>query len=297
MRSLKLGTAEQLGISPTLVGLVPATMERITIAMDFLLDRENRLGRLARLANDDAFTSVLSLAPGAVAVAKSLASLSNKIIDTFLDDDERTPLLRFVGDFNLVGNGISDAYYVILGSRYDRHPLPRPLPGPPALQVQANELLFNERPVVEWSYVVLDVNTVPLRTRALGRGEAWSNKLDQATTQAAEVKHNPFAAPKDRRQAWEGCLTLLKEANTLLRQDPLYLPSEVDSIIQQAYKETLSSIFPDDGKQLGAPPSMSVEERSLLRVANVDELSQRVNEYAAGQQAAAGKLREMGLLA
>jgi hypothetical protein len=73
---IKAGLAEQLGLTTTLVDVVPAIMDRVSVAIDFMLDSKNRFEPLARLINDGALSAVASLAPGGAAVAHVLTQLS-----------------------------------------------------------------------------------------------------------------------------------------------------------------------------------------------------------------------------
>jgi len=295
IRSLKRGTAQQLGLATTLIALTPGTMDRVSIAIEYLLDQQNRIEAMAELVNDDAFLSVISLAPGTAAVTKSIGMLSKKIVDTFLDDTDRQPVLRFVGDFGLRNGELSDSYYVILGSRYDKYPLPRPLPTPAQLRIDGSDLLFENQPVTQWSYVILDVDTVEYRTRQQGRYEPWHKKLDQAEVEANRIQNDPFAKDKDRRDTWKKCQALIQEADTLLRTDPLYLPSEVESIIQQAYQTIQGKVLAKPAG-LGAPPELSLEERSFLRVASGRDLATKVAEYSAGEIRSETKLKALRII-
>ena len=58
-RSVSKDRAEQLGLSPNLIKLVPATMTQLSISVDFLLDTENRIGQLAGLINSDSFVAAI----------------------------------------------------------------------------------------------------------------------------------------------------------------------------------------------------------------------------------------------
>jgi hypothetical protein len=295
IQPLKRESAQQLGLATTLIALTPATMDRVSIAIEYLLDQRNRLETMADLVNDDAFLSVISLAPGAAAVAKSIAVLSKKIINSFMDDADRRPILKFVGDLELRSGELSDAYYVILGSAYSDHPLPRPLPGPSQLSIDGHELLYNNQAVVDWSYVILDIDTVEYRTKSLGRGDAWHKKLDEAEMHATYIQNDPFAKDADRRQTWSKCQTLLKEADALLRIDPLYLPSEAESIIQEGYQKIRSKIFTKTAG-LGAPPGLNPEDRSFLKVASDRDLVAKVAEYSSAQAESEKKLRALGII-
>lgn len=220
IRGLQKGVATQLGLANDLIDLTPAITERITLAVDFLLDTKSRFAVLAGLVNSDAFLSVISLAPGAVAVAKQVATLADKIVSTFADPAAQQPLLRFVADYNLSAGDLRDGYYVILGSTYDKHPLPRPLPNASSLCVRDGDLFHDGKPITQWSYVILEVNTLPFRGRSLGRGEPWYERLRFAEAQADDIANNPFARERQRRSAWDRCEYSLREANVLLRTSP-----------------------------------------------------------------------------
>jgi len=297
IRPLRQGAPEQLGLSPNLVDLVPASFEKLSIAIEFLLDRRNRLVDLAKLANDDAFISVISLAPGAAAVAKAITMLTRKILTAFMDENDQQPVLKFSGDFSLPAGDLADAYYVILGSRYDQYPLPRPLPGPPRLQVQGRDLVYDGQPVLGWSYVILDVDTVEARTKDLGRGEPWYACLDEVDVLANQMKNNPFVTMKSRKETWGKCLNLIKDADALLRVAPMYLPVEAQAIIQQAYLETYEKIFQVQRNVFEMLPELiDFGGENFLKVASEDDLKGQVSTYRKQQANSRLKLKQMGLL-
>jgi hypothetical protein len=78
-REIQRNTPVRLGLSPTLISLMPATMERVSISIEFIADVKNRLDPLAALINSDAFVSVASLAPGGAAAAKTLSGVSKQL--------------------------------------------------------------------------------------------------------------------------------------------------------------------------------------------------------------------------
>lgn len=239
-REVHKNRAEQLGLCPNLINLVPATKDRVSITLEFILDKENQLAALAGLINDDAFLSAISLAPGAAMVAQTISKLAQKILQTFLRGEEREPILQFSGDFNVSAGELRDGYYVILGTRDERNPLPRPLP---ALRVQHGELLANGKPVTQWSYIVLDVRCVSARTRDLNEGALWEKKLREAEAIAQCINSNWQATQTAREEAWKKCQELLKEAQVLLGADPNYLYREAQDIIKAAYKYCSEQIF------------------------------------------------------
>jgi hypothetical protein len=296
IRPIALGKPEQLGLGATLVDLVPATMDRVSVVVEYTLDSENRLALLTDIANDAALTAVASLAPGAAAATKIVGGLSKRFLQQLAEKDRREPILRFVGDFSVPAGELADAFYVILGTRSDKHPLPRPLPQAPALRVAGSDLLYEGRPVLDWSYVVIAVDAVERRTRALGRDEEWYRKLGEAEAVAREAARDIFAERAKRREAWDACLRLLADADRLLHASPLYLSSEADAIIQAATHEVKETLFPPDVAVLGAPPLLSDAARALVRVGSEEELAAAAAEYQAAEQRSLAQLERIGVL-
>src|SRR5207247_1647044 len=89
-REVRPNRAEQLGLTPNLINLVLAAMTQFSFSIEFILDKENRLAKLGALINHDTFLSAVSLAPGAAAVARSIAGVTQKLINTFFQPQERT---------------------------------------------------------------------------------------------------------------------------------------------------------------------------------------------------------------
>ncbi len=239
-RAVKRWQAERLGLSPNLINLVPATMTRVSVSIEFLLDKKNRLVDLAGLINSDAFLTAVSLAPGAAMVAQTIGGLSEKIIQTFLEPAEQQPILQFNGDFNIPANDLKDGYYVILGTRDADNPLPSPLP---PLSIVNGELLADRQPLDRLSYIILDVRVLEARTRSLNDGAVWAEKLRQAEGVAQRLAADSFAGEEERRQAWQECKMLIKEAQLLLTADTNYLPVEADKIIKDAFERCRKQIY------------------------------------------------------
>jgi hypothetical protein len=285
-RAVKKNQAEQLGLSPNLVSLVPATMSHVSVSIEFLLDKENHLAKLGPLINSDTFLSVVSLAPGAAAVAKTVGGLAQGILQTFVPAEERTPILQFSGDLNVGGDvgggvGMRDGYYAILGSRHEKDPLPDPFP---KLEVREDTLLADGKAVSQWSYVVLQVTRVPARTRAMNEGALWDAKLREAEAIAQEVADDPFADDDEKREKWAKVKALLQEARILLQADPNYAAGEADAIYKTVYKwcaDTIAGRKP--GEEPPVPKAMlafdTKADRVGLDIAEDEDLDAVVAEY------------------
>jgi hypothetical protein len=232
-RKVESNRAEQLGLQPSLIQLVPAVMSQLSISIDFILDKENRLAALGGLINEDSFISAVSLAPGAALAAKTISGLAQKIIQTFVPAEERQPILQFSGDFDVATGGLKEGYYAILGSTDEENPIPSPLP---FLEVRDGELLADKQQITRLSYVILEVRCTQARTRDLNDGAPWEGKLREAENEATNLLDDPLATADDRKQMWEKCRNLIREAQVLLRTDPNYLRDEADSIIKAVYR-------------------------------------------------------------
>jgi hypothetical protein len=282
--SVQKNRAEQLGMSPNVIRLVPATMSHVSISIEFILDKENNLAALGGLINDDAFLTAVSLAPGAAIVARTIGTLSQKLLQTFMKPEERAPILQFSGDFNLA-NGLRDGYYIILGTRDNNNPLPNPLP---RLEIVNGSLLADGQQVTQLSYVIFDIQYVPARTRALNDGSAWHPKLNQAEDIASGIGNNPLATDKEKKEAWQSSLGLLKDAQVLLSADPNYLSREAQSIIKAAYATSYSQIFNQESSRSGlAFPTNAVgaetdviADRRSLSISPDENLEETLDQYA-----------------
>lgn len=288
--------AEQLGMSPNIIKLVPATMPHVSISIEFILDKENNLAALGGLINDDAFLTAVSLAPGAAIVARTIGSLSQKLLQTFMKPEERSPILQFSGDFNLA-NGLPEGYYIILGTRDNNNPLPNPIP---KLEIVNASLLTNGQQVTQWSYIILDIQYVAARTRALNDGSMWEVKLHRAEDISTAIANNPLSTDDERTQAWQSSLGVLRDAQSLLSADPNYLSREAQSIIKAAFATCYSQIFDRESsrsalaaptKSIGAPTDV-LADRRFLSIPPDENLDETLDQYAEQVSESRSILRE-----
>jgi hypothetical protein len=292
-REVKKGTAEQLGLSSNLVSLVPATMPRVSIAIAFILDTENNLAKLGDLINGDSFLTVLSLAPGVAAVAKTISGLAKNIISTFVPAEERQPILQFAGDFNLgagAGNALREGYYVILGTCDEMNPLPGSQSN---FSVNSTALLVGGQEVTQWSYVVLDVVRLPARTREMSGGAIWDIKLATAESTLRDAIEDPFVEPETIQAAWVKCKTLLQEARTLLLVDPNYTIQEAEDICRAVYKRCADLVR---GGPKGVFESDTEADRRLMGITEQVNLEGVVAAYATRATAARQVLKDHKML-
>ena len=183
-------------------------MDSISVSFEFILDKQNKLVRVADMINNDGLMMALSFAPVGVAAASVVGGIARKMLNTFLEADERQPILQFEGAFNLAYDGLQEGYYAILGTRDDKNPLPRPLPN---LSVRDGDLLADGVPITQWSYVLLEIHRLDALGRDRGVGQPWHKKLIDAENIAQDVE-NEGPNEDERKIKFQMCQNLLKES-------------------------------------------------------------------------------------
>lgn len=296
-RDLKRGTPEMLGLSPNLINLTPATLTQASVSLEMLADTENQLARLAGMINSDSLFAPLSLAPGALAVAKAISALAQKTIQAFIPPNEQKPILQFDGDFNFAAGAAQEGYYVILGTRDASAPLPPPSA---KLDVQGNALLIDGQPASRLSYVILELGTAEARTRAAGSGSPWDVKLREAEREAALVGRDPEASDDRRKSAWERVITLLREAGVLLAADPNYLPDEAERIYWASYDKCRQALFDSQRvveKTWAAPwKPDEAQSRAALGIPESVNLEAALKAYQAQEKRTLERVAPLGVL-
>ncbi len=230
-RRVEKNQSQPLGLTPNLISLVPAAMSNVTISIDFIVDKKNRLAALGGLINSDSFSTVLSLAPGASAIAKTVAGLADKIIQTFIPAEDSKPILEFGGDFNIGTESLQDGFYVIIGTKDEQTPLPEP---DSKLEIRNQQLYINGEPATQWSYIILDVQCAETRPRELSNGATWDLKLQEAEDEAQRLLLDPLSTDDERKSTWRKCLKLIEEAQTLLRADDNFLRQDAINMPNRA---------------------------------------------------------------
>ena len=176
--------------------------------------------------------------PRFAAAAKTVGGVSEKLLQTLLPHNERQLALRFEEHFN-IADGVRSGYYVVFGSSDTS----TPLPVAPMCEVRDQMVFVDGEPARDLSWVLLELVGVPARTRIFSEGAVWEDKLRSAESRAVNISKDPLARKPDKNQAFGFCQTLIHEAQTLLLNDPNYLKSEADSIIDEVYDLCLIKVF------------------------------------------------------
>jgi hypothetical protein len=302
-REMDKDNAVQLGFSPILVDFVPAKMKRVSISIEYIVNKKNHLGMLAGLINNKDLLAAISLAPGAAMVARTVGSLAEKLITAFVPQEECKPILQFSGDFDLATEGLKDGYYVILGSHNSNNPLP------------VNQLDFeianggilkvDDQPITNLSYVILKVGCVKAVRDHFTGYMLWRDKIQEAKRLVQDYTEDPFkkTTKKTRQEMWEKqCIPLLREAYTLLLADVNFLSSEVDLIYRNAYKECRDLIVgkqeTQKGVSSGSDPTWELDtksDRAFLGIPEDEDMDAKLSEYADQLFKSRATFREFGL--
>lgn len=147
---------------------------------------------------------------------------------TFRNADTHESVLEFSGNFNILPD-LKAGHYAFLGTKDRQHPLPDAAQLE-KLQFQKGKLYLDNQQVNFLSYVVLEASYLEARTRLLGKGTRWDEKLREAEAIAFDVSNGFIASEDNIANGWQHCLQILRDARTLLQADPHYLPREADDI-------------------------------------------------------------------
>jgi hypothetical protein len=293
---IKKNASQLLGLNVDLTHLLPAKMETLSVAVEYIVDKQNCLGLVSELVNASSLLVSLSFAPGAAATAKAVGGISQKLLRTFLPQEERKPVLRFEEAFNLSA-GVRSGYYVVFGSSETSQPLPHPAS---KLEVINETVFVNGEPAQDWSYVLLEVIGVPVRTRDLSDGALWDEKLRSVESTSLDISRNPLARKAQKDQALGFCQGLIREAHVLLLNDPNYLRSEAENIINVAYDNCFATIFKNS--QTRGEAALEQVDHSALRSSRAsfglrvgDDVEQEKARYEAEARESQHILREAGL--
>ena len=150
--------------------------------------------------------------------------------------------------------------------------------------MREDTLLADDKAVSQWSYVVIQVNRVPARTRAMNEGALWDAKLREAEAISQEVADDPFADDSEKREKWTKVKALLQEARVLLQADPNYAAREADAIYKTVYKwcaDTIAGRKPEE--DMAVPKALmgidTKADRLGLDIAEDEDLDAVVAEY------------------
>jgi hypothetical protein len=288
-RRIRRKQAVQLGLRSNLIDLVPATLERVSIAFDFVLDRKDRLKALSEAINESVFRGALSLAEPTLATARALGNTAGKVMEAFLEAEERTPILQFLCDFNVGTNDLQAGYYVFLGTKDEKYPLPTQMP---KVEIRGHDLLLDDKAITELSFVVLEV----ICTRARGRSDdaAWDKLLRAAENKASDFANQQKPTRKQRDSALGDCTELIQQARTLLRADPCVLPREAEDLVKSVYRNCEKIFSRLAGATRSANPVAAIAAaRRTLQVPESAELDRELTRYDEEVSAAQTILAEL----
>ncbi|MDF2627130.1 MAG: hypothetical protein K0R39_961 [Symbiobacteriaceae bacterium] len=293
----------RLPLERNIFKLVPATMDSIRFQLDFVVDEESQIHKMANLINKGLFSPVLSLAsPAADAAVQKVGQIAGELIGAFIGGANKTRhLVHFDGDFNITTGDLKPGYIVMIGSPVNGEGLPA---GDEEFTFVDNCLFIDGQPAHEYNWVALEVQTAP--ARGLRRNSELSRQLDQVRVWAKRLSDRLTKAT-ERRKIYEECMKGLELAELSLVNDPYYIPAEKQLLLDEARSFVESQYFakaPDVAARRAAP---SVQPKVLTtrngRPADqlippgdaepLAALEARVSEYQKRLKASEGLLRQL----
>lgn len=175
------------------------------------------------------FGNIKRLAWQPVLVDLVPAVMSYVTVNVVIDDMVSGEMIEsFQGNFHVFA-GVEAGMYVLL----NRESLAPSLASDDLatrLRFCDGRLYWDDEPIEDVSYVILQLSSWKARTRVLGTGTAWDRKFSEAEGVVENVEIGLVRGKAAIDRAWDRCVDILREARLLLRDDPRYLPREKDSI-------------------------------------------------------------------
>lgn len=262
----------QLGCTDILVNLTPAILPGFSIGIEFILDRENAFGQMTSLINDRSFISAVGISAEAAGVAKSVGIISQKILSTFLTEEQKKPILSFSGNFQIASGDLQAGMYAIIGSQDDDYPLPDNYDG---LRISDGRLFLGDEPMRNVSYVVIEIGRTSTRGESGASDSRWLKLLRSAKNDIDSAVENLLSEGEDLRIAYKNARTKIGQARVLLLSDENYLPAERDAIIKStvAYcNDAVQTASVSWRSKKGHSYAEAIEEGSLPQEASLRNL-------------------------
>jgi hypothetical protein len=293
-RKVEPNQAFRLGLATDLIALMPASFNKVRVQIDFVLDKKNRLAALANLIDDKTLITALSLAPGVGDIARRVSTVSKSLINTFLPLQEQEAILKFEADLDISAGGLSNSYYVIVGTKDEKNPLPSNMS---ELTVKEDTLYLKDEPVKNLSYIILNVTTAEERKWETGHGP-WRAQLDQVSALIEAIAGRQNSTDAELDKAASECERMIYTAYRMLQADPLYLPKEALSIVRTFYANLQSTISSKRPVRRGGGSDVPLKKdiRELLEVKDSKELAQKVSDYKQGVNRSEDALKELDLI-
>jgi len=276
---ITLGPPKQLGLDVNLVSLVPALGDGVRLMIELILDQQNRLELLESVINGGAFTKAVSLAPAKLAAAKAISTVAMQVVNALLPMQEQETVFRFIKDFNFVNGGFQSGYWAFIGTRDEEHPLSAIDATKLAIDPNTGRLLLNKEPLLNYSYIVIEIIRLAAKGKERGQGAAWYLKMREARAVAEAIANRRSGGEevpeKDKRDAMKQCRQILKEARAIFDTDHTYLQQEKDTILAAEARACESLIWPERNADLRHYGAL----REHIPVRSGKELDSSVKKY------------------
>jgi hypothetical protein len=281
VQDLRRNQPERIAINRDVVALTPTTMRSMFISVAFLVDEEDQIRKVARMINAGAMAAAIGLGPHAVAAAKAADVLARGVLNAFVTDKQREPILQFAKDFTIPAGDVRDGFYVIFCTTDPKNPLPADVS---TLTVTSEGVGLGGDAVANLSYVVLDLKVILRRGQRGGSGP-WKLIFDQID-RTLWTSHDLSTLAK-KEAVLNNCAQLLLAAQALLQEDDSILPAEVEEIVAAEYAKCAQRIF-GSVENVAGEPSM----KAVTGLSTPAELKRTLRSYIQLQKESKVRVRQ-----
>lgn len=251
------------GIQKLVVQPTPATMETLTIGSTFTVTRRDVVNEFFQLAQQDAFSVVLGLSPGAVAAVKAVSAVVPALITLFKGDaPEKEDALAVAVELPLQGGALREGYYVALAAQGKNDEIPR-LQSAEQLTVREREVELDGQPLRQVCYVVLELMTFPAKDID-GSGELWVRQY-RKTMKALDDLITGITPAGEKERVLSESLKGIYTVDALQAEDPSFTQKDKDywrKRLADTYKQAQTLTVSGN---LESVPVMTADIATLVR--------------------------------
>jgi len=240
VRAIKKNNPDVMNANIDLIELTPASMVNAHIKVSFIAETSNKFQTLLQMLGGGTDTSTvaspLSLDPATAAVAAKVSTIASTLLSTLSDssDSSTTDLLDMEEDLSPAVGDVRDGYYVMFASEDPKYPLPASLSANAIHVGDDGSIQVDNTDVSNLSYLVLEVDTLPVKTEQYGTG-AWKSQLDTIDNDILGLANKQGESQQDYTTDYEKIEQAISNVGPLLNADPTYTKDDKTGILALRY--------------------------------------------------------------
>ncbi len=267
--TLKKNTPCHLGITANLTDWLPArTPDTIKITLKYTVVQESPFKNVAEKMRQLNLSAKVSVVRPEWAVAVKVSEITGHLLSYVLQEGSQHNIFPLTMDLNL--SNLKTGYYAIIGSHKDVN-------WPAVLRIDDKGRLidYNDKPLEQISYAVIEVIALPRRGKESARDEAWWELLQSAKEEVLYIYPNN---DQERRKIMEEWRKTLAHVRTLARKERGYLLQEINEIIHAAQVEVEDKLLQTKAEAFGTD-ELPEAWQDVLGVRTQQELRKSVRDY------------------